>query len=235
MTNKKLVFSKIPDSFYKELLDDSGLQGNIYKFGESLIYKEYKNDSFYLPQLELLVGQSSDNIAFPKLLVFERYISSDGFKGYLSDYIKGNSIYNLDGEILINEFINALKCFENEVVNLSKRGIRINDMHQGNLIYTPSNMLVGVDTDMYEVTSDDTIGILRHNFRELGETIISEFDALVKLESYKLNNLVNNCCAYGRLKPSLLLEEFINYFEQRMLEINTINDFKNGVKLIRKK
>lgn len=235
MTDKKIILPKIPDSFHRELINDRGLQGNIFRLSKEMIYKEYKTDNFYLPQLELLTEQTSTYMAFPKTLVFEGDYSYEGFKGYLSDYIEGNVIYNLNGQIMIREFVKALEVFEKEVIKLSKMGIRIHDMHQENLILTPDNVIVGVDTDLFEVTSEFTIELLRSNMKELSETIISELVKLAQIESSRLNDLVNECGAYGRIKPSALLKEFINYFEQRMFRIETVSDFKNGMRLIRKK
>ena len=111
----------------------------------------------------------------------------------------------------------------------------MHDMHQENIILTPNNSLVAIDTDMFEVTYDYEIWVLRNNMKELGETIISELVTLAKLESEKLNNLINDCGAYGRIKPSNLLREFICYFEQRMFKTETVSDFKNGVQLIKKR
>lgn len=235
MTNKKIILPKIPDYFHRELINDKGLQGNIFRHSKELIYKEYKTDNFNLPQLELLTEQVSTYMAFPKVLVFEGDYSYESFKGYLSDYIEGNVIYNLNGQILIREFVKALEVFEMEVIKLSKMGIRVHDMHQENLILTPDNVIVGVDTDLFEVTSEFTIELLRSNMKELSETIISELVKLAQIESSRLNDLVNECGAYGRIKPSTLLKEFINYFEQRMFRIETVSDFKNGMRLIRKK
>ena len=235
MTNKKIILPKIPDYFHRELINDKGLQGNIFRYSKELIYKEYKTDNFNLPQLELLTEQVSTYMAFPKVLVFEGDYSYEGFKGYLSDYFEGNVIYNLNGQILIRKFVKALEVFEMEVIKLSKMGIRVHDMHQENLILTPDNVIVGVDTDLFEVTSEFTIELLRSNMKELSETIISELVKLAQIESSRLNDLVNECGAYGRIKPSALLKEFINYFEQRMFRIETVSDFKNGMRLIRKK
>lgn len=235
MTNKKIILPKIPDYFHRELINDKGLQGNIFRYSKELIYKEYKTDNFNLPQLELLTEQVSTYMAFPKVLVFEGDYSYESFKGYLSDYFEGNVIYNLNGQILIREFVKALEVFEMEVIKLSKMGIRVHDMHQENLILTPDNVIVGVDTDLFEVTSEFTIELLRSNMKELSETIISELVKLAQIESSRLNDLVNECGAYGRIKPSALLKEFINYFEQRMFRIETVSDFKNGMRLIRKK
>ena len=71
--------------------------------------------------------------------------------------------------------------------------------------------------------------------KEQYERIRSELVTLAKLESEKLNNLINDCGAYGRIKPSNLLREFISYFEQRMFKTETVSDFKNGVQLIKKR
>ena len=131
--------------------------------------------------------------------------------------------------------IYALEEFEKEVINVSRRGIVMHDMHQENIILTPNNSLVAIDTDMFEVTYDYEIWVLRNNMKELGETIISELVTLAKLESEKLNNLINDCGAYGRIRPSNLLREFISYFEQRMFKTETVSDFKNGVQLIKKR
>lgn len=235
MADNIMILPKIDHEFHKELIDNSGLQGNVYRYSDTLVYKEYKTDSFNLPQLELLTNQKSKLIAYPKILVFEKEYSKKCFRGYLSDFIEGKVIYNLDGRLLLNEFINALEEFEKEVINVSRRGIVMHDMHQENIILTPNNSLVAIDTDMFEVTYDDEIWVLRNNMKELGETIISELVTLAKLESEKLNNLINDCGAYGRIKPSNLLREFICYFEQRMFKTETVSDFKNGVQLIKKR
>ena len=123
----------------------------------------------------------------------------------MSDFIEGKVIYNLDGRLLLNEFINALEEFEKEVINVSRRGIVMHDMHQENIILTPNNSLVAIDTDMFEVTYDYEIWVLRNNMKELGETIISELVTLAKLESEKLNNLINSIFSLLLVKPNISL------------------------------
>ena len=116
MTNKKIILPKIPDYFHRELINDKGLQGNIFRFNKELIYKVYKTDNFNLPQLELLTEQVSTYMAFPKVLVFEGDYSYEGFKGYLSDYIEGNVIYDIEpitklkGTVIVKR-TGVLKCF----------------------------------------------------------------------------------------------------------------------------
>ena len=236
MTDKSIVLHKIPESFHKNLLDEKGIQSRIYKYGEDMIYKEYRHsiDSYSLSHLEELSKQKSDLIVFPKILVFERNYSYDNFKGYLADYVEGNVIYKMNGEILLDGFINALEELEKEVIRISEKGIRMNDMHQENLLYTKDNRLIAIDTDLFERTYEDSIKIVRDNIKELGESIISELVTLAKLESDKLNNMVNSCGAYGRIKPSYLLKEFVEYFNNNVLPVETVDDFRQGIKLIRK-
>lgn len=236
MTDNAIVLPEIPRSFHEELLDDKGLQGRIYKYNDNMIYKEYKHSigSYSLPHLEELSKQESDLIIFPKTLVFEGSYSYDNFKGYLADYVEGNVIYKMNGEILLDGFINALEELEKEVIRISKKGIRMNDMHQENLLYTKDNRLIAIDTDLFERTYEDSIKLVRDNIKELGESIISELVTLAKLESDRLNNMVNACGAYGKIKPSYVLKEFINYFNSNVLPVETVDDFRQGIKLIKK-
>ena len=85
------------------------------------------------------------------------------------------------------------------------------------------------------ITSTAVKEVIEKIGKKLGETIISELVTLAKLESEKLNNLINDCGAYGRIKPSNLLREFISYFEQRMFKTETVSDFRNGVQLIKRR
>lgn len=236
MTDKSIVLPEIPKSFYENLLDDKGFQGRIYKYSDDMIYKEYKHSisSYTLPHLEELSRQKSDLIVFPKTLVFEKKYSYDNFKGYLADYVEGNVIYKMNGEIFIDNFINALINLEKEIIRISQKGIRMTDMHQENLLYTKDNRLIAIDTDLFEKTYECSIKLVRDNIKELGESIISELITLAKLESDRLNNLINACAAYGKVKPSYVLKEFVDYFNSNVLHVETVDDFRQGIKLIKK-
>lgn len=235
MTKNKIIFSEIPEEYFKNLISENGMQGKIYRVDEKTIYKEYRDSIYSLIHLELLTNLKSDYFAFPETLVFERDYSERNFKGYLSKYIEGITLDELPFSTDINIFLDALEKFEKEIIKFSRSGLLMHDMHHGNLIYTPDSNLSAVDTDLYELTSDDDIYILKNNIKELGETILSCLTDFTLIESNKLNRLMDQCTLYGKTRPSWLLREYVEYFRQRMLETKTIGDFKDNVMTLKLK
>lgn len=235
MTKNKIIFSEVPEEYSRNLISENGMQGKIYRVDEKTIFKQYRDTIYSLVHLELLTDLKSDYFAFPEILVFENSYSERNFKGYLSKFIDGITLNELPVYTDMNVFLDALEKFEKEIIKLSRRGLLMHDMHHENLIYTQDLNLSAVDTDLYELTSDDDIFILKNNIKELGETVLSFMTDFSLIESSKLNRLMEQCTLFGKVRPSWLLREYIEYFQQRMMEIRTVGDFKDSIMTLKLK
>ena len=151
-------------------------------------------------------------------------------------YIEGITLDNLDEATKLREFICGLTAFEKEMLRLTTEGVIFTDLNQQNLIYTPDGLIKAVDTDLYDITSDDDFKRLySENLKELASTIISQFIGIRNFQNNRMNDLIRNCGAYGRIRSSHLLEGLTEEAQKETKEeIETIGEFKKTLHMLKK-
>ena len=232
---KDRIHSEIPQGYYSKRLSN-GNNGTCYLTDFDMVYKEYLYEYEYLKELEYLSYHKSDFVAFPEEFVFIAEKEKNSLRGYLMKYIEGVTLDQLDEATKLRDVIYALNEFEREMLRLTMEGIIFTDLNQRNLIYTPDGLIKAVDTDLYDVTSDDDFKRLyRENLKELAATIISQF---VRERSYKngyMDELIRDCGAYGKIRSSNLLEELSDEARKETKEeIETIGEFKRTLEMLKK-
>lgn len=232
---KERVFREIPEGYYRRRLNN-GCNATCYLTNFGKVFKEYPEEYSYLRELEFLSYYRSDFFAFPEEFVFLESDEKKSLRGYLMKYIEGTTIKNLDDAIRLRKFVSALSDFEREMLRLTTEGLLFNDLNQDNLIYTPDAMLKAVDTDLYDVTSDDDFGSMyKRNLKELAATIIAEFVGVNQFKNTYMRESIEKCGAYGRLRSSSLLEILATEAEREIKEpIQTVGDLKTSLKLLKK-
>lgn len=232
---KERVFREIPEGYYRRRLNN-GCNATCYLTDFGKVFKEYPIDYSFLRELEYLSYYKSDFFAFPEEFVFIEGDERKSLRGYLMKYIEGSTVRTLDDAIKLRKFISALSDFEREMLKLTTEGLLFNDLNQDNLIYTSDERLKAVDTDLYDVTSDDDFGSMyKRNLKELAATIIAEFVGMNQFKSVYMRDSVEKCGAYGRLRSSSLLEILAEEAEKEIKEpIQTVGELKGTLKLLKK-
>ncbi|UKI57626.1 MAG: hypothetical protein L6V81_10015 [Clostridium sp.] len=130
-----------------------------------------------------------------------------------------------------------LKRIEREIRILTFQGLMFTDLNRDNIMFKTINEPKVIDTDLYEATYNDMFGdMFKENIKELAETIISDILSSGLLESLKMNRYILDCGCYGMVLPSVMMEELLNYAEQRLeTSIITYGEYKNGLKLLKRK
>lgn len=246
---KEVYFDKLPDSFVKKTIGkENGSLERCYLlediFENPMVFKKLPGMDKYRDSYKFLAAHSSDTFIFPKTLVYlknsmisENYYS---FFGYLMEYINGVTLKHLGRDVLINEFIEALKLVEVAIkYDISANYMKLCDMNPKNIIFTPDKKLKIIDTDLYEPTEEDDIGyIYRHNLREFNNDIFSyifPFSWSFENNFLGLNDVIKST-VFGDIKAHEMLETFqkklSNYQGER---INTLLDLDKSLALVKKR
>lgn len=231
---KDRIHSEIPKGYYARRLSN-GHNGTCYLTDFGMVYKEYPCEYIYLKELEYLSQHKSDFVAFPEEFVFQNIEGKNSLRGYLMKYIDGITLEDLSEATKIREFINALNIFEKEMLRLTTEGIIFTDLNQRNLLYTKDGLIKAVDTDLYDITYDDDFRRLySENLKELAATIISQFIGVRSFQNNRMNDLVRNCGAYGKIRSSNLLEGLTDEAQKETKEeIETIGEFKKTLHMLK--
>jgi len=97
-----------------------------------------------------------------------------------------------------------------------------------------------VDTDLFEVTSEDPYMIRRDNFTDYNDTIM---DIVVKEIIRKFGSFMDRyiqeiyeACVYSEVSASYCLEKMKEYLQNRFgEELNTLDELKNALSLAAKR
>lgn len=232
---KERIFTQIPEGYYHRRLNN-GCSATCYLTDFGKVFKEYPEEYEFLRELEFLTYYQSQDFAFPEEFVFLLEDEKKSLRGYLMKYIEGTPISTLEDATKLRDFVRALNEFEREMLNLTTQGLLLNDLNQENLIYTPDKKIKAVDTDLYDVTSDDDFSSMyKRNLKELAATIIAQFVGDDNFKNEQLTEYVRKCGAYGRLRSSSLLEILAEEAEKEIKEpVETVGEFKQALRLLKK-
>lgn len=232
---KERIFTQIPEGYYHRRLNN-GCSATCYLTDFGKVFKEYPEEYEFLRELEFLTYYQSQDFAFPEEFVFLLEDEKKSLRGYLMKYIEGTPISTLEDATMLRDFVRALNEFEREMLNLTTQGLLLNDLNQENLIYTPDKKIKAVDTDLYDVTSDDDFSSMyKRNLKELAATIIAQFVGDDNFKNEQLTEYVRRCGAYGRLRSSSLLEILAEEAEKEIKEpVETVGEFKQALRILKK-
>ena len=232
---RERIFTQIPEGYYHRKLNN-GCSATCYLTDFGKVFKEYPEEYEFLRELEFLTYYQSQDFAFPEEFVFLLEDEKKSLRGYLMKYIEGTPIKTLEDATMLRDFVRALTEFEREMLRLTTQGLLFTDLNQENLIYTPDKRIKAVDTDLYDVTSDDDFGSMyKDNLKELAATIIAQFVGEDNFKNEQLTEYVRKCGAYGRLRSSSLLEILAEEAEKEIkAPIETVGEFKQALRLLKK-
>lgn len=231
---KKIIVDDIPLDYYKEQVG-SGVMGRCFLTSENKVYKEFKDSYNGVSTFDYLTEVKYDFFVFPEILIYLNDCCSHKLVGYLMPYVRGCDFDNLDGNIKVDNFIEALKKLEAQIRIMSDE-ILIEDMNPNNMIYNSyNNSIFVIDTDLYIKTPHDPYRTYRENIKELASSTLRLINDAEKL-SFRINQIIRESILYGVISPSLVYSEVTEEVERRLnMDIKTLNDLNQGIRLVRRK
>ena len=231
MEKKNLIFDcDVPSDFKIKRVGD-GTCGICYLTIDNMVYKEMFStalDLYY--NIKKLSKFDSEFISFPKTLIYNAQVSNENFLGYLMNYFNCIRIYDLDCKIDILKFIRHLALLEREVRYISAEGVTFFDLNLDNILYSESDGIKLVDTDLYEVGLYRKDVNTQENMIELSNAIMKFLfnSYFLTFRNERLNHLYSDCGRIGKANLSDFLYEFIECINKnRNTDVKTLKQLRN--------
>lgn len=234
----KIILDEIPNDFMIKSLG-SGVSAECFLTSDNKAFKKFygSNLGSMYKHLTTKDRHKSDIFVFPKTYVFQYNDDPDNFIGYLMEYIDGQKLSELESTTLLRDIISMVSMIEKDMKRLTYEGLMFTDLNTNNIIFKKDKTPKIVDTDLYESTYDDFFGeMYRENIKELSSSIISDVIRGGFTESHDLNGYILDSLVHGSVLPSNVLEEVMLYIKSKTgIDVKTYEEYKNGLKLIKKK
>ncbi len=232
------VLQKIPDSYRKSFIAD-GANGICYRTSYGDVYKEFISGITENNDLEMLTSIDNPYFAFPRILVYLKEKTHAGLTGYRMDYVEGVRFCEIDPNIPIKVLIKASRNIERGILDFTRQySILIYDLNRDNVLFQDNNEFKIVDTDLYEYyPSEGLYYNLKYNMKQWNEYMLYNLGcALDTFYSNELNLHLEIAINNGKICASNLIKEIIaEVKKQTNGDIKTLNDYNEGIKLIRKR
>ena len=233
-----IVLKSIPEEFKKEAIN-AGAHGICYKTSDGEVYKEFMTKYAYQKDLEILSQIQSPFFAFPKKIIYLNKKDPDNLKGYIMDYVDGINFKGIDRKIKIDALIESALEVEKEIFAISKDFyISLFDLHNNNVLFQKNNKFKIIDTDLYEyVPYKDVLATLKANMMEWNEFFLYNLECMFEcFLNSKLNLHFEIAMRNGKYKASDILSEVVDEIrKETYTEIDTLEDYYEGIKIIKKK
>ena len=206
----------------------SGQNGTCYLTSDNRVFKEYHTKGMDDKITRSLLNLNYDGFNFPRQLVF-----IDGiFKGYLKDYVEGDTLDKINALTEIRNLVSGLCYFEDSLMDLSyEECLYVYDLNLHNLIYS-NGKIYDIDTDPIAPFDFPFANPYYENRKELANALERDY-MRGPFKSSTLNDLVHESLVEGISRTSLFIIEAIKEMEKDT-KIKTIKDYKKGLVLLRK-
>lgn len=183
----------------RELFDMHGI--NLIRFFEYL--NTFNNDTFYGP-IELLMN-------------------GDRVIGYIKNLSYGKTINHMSGRITIDDFENMIDTLIKDVKLVSKRNLRIGDMHQRNIMYNSAFSIIDLD-DSYFCDRFSYDRLVKYNMGDLLYVITkSVFKVRDSHDVYFRNSKLDESYKKAVYRD---YEEYFNFLEYLRIYGNNLSDLR---------
>ena len=224
---ESIYFSeRIPKSYKRAIVNEK--EGYTeYLTSTRECYKEYDCPVFD-ERINHQLGAYNDSITLPRLHIF----LNGEYKGLVKRYIKGKDLNNMSEVIPVRTFVEALKKFENDLVEYSNQtGLYLSYIDPSDIVWY-SDHIYDVNTDRITDEYHPSMNPVLENMKELSNTIgrIYYNDEFYSrgLENLRMESLVD-----GTIRPSWVMDSVLEKYDT-FADIYTLKDYKDGLKLIRK-
>ncbi len=221
-------YDDIPSSYYSEKYA-IGTRAICFFIKDNLVFKEFVfGEKPPIQQLSYFSSLDFKQIIMPKEII---YTGGNVLRGYTMDFVDGTLLEEHSLEIPIDIFFKQIKLFEEKVLNLTSKKIKLSDINPKNMIWTDDNLLYFIDTDAYmigEVEYKSNVLEFNLGFRQLLASYKYRDDSInIYMGDIDLNQLYLDTFVFGNKKVSDFIEVIITYFNKRNIEIKTVADFKD--------
>ncbi len=248
MTNE-IYFSELPDRLIETpIKSEHGINQSCYFVKETKeVFKRVQSSIQEIRRYRYFSHLRSDVFVFPETLVFKGMDYHDPdleLLGYLTPFIEGTPLCDLDRNVLISDIANALESVGNALyTDISGHLLNLNDANLGNQIYTPDKTIKIIDTDLYDYSDFDEPAMLHpYNAIEYNMDIIPFLFKTIQcceLQDIPLAKKINQIFVMameGTYPPSTILEKIKEVLDiEYKKEHKTMSDIDNSLALIRKK
>jgi len=193
----------------------------VYKYDDNSVVKvlnEAGKELFDSEKFSNIVGIENDTCVFPKKAVL-----IDGeLKGYTMDYIQGEMLHEIIKKIDLSTLTNAIKKVENDLKQLSKEKILLQDLNHGGIMWDNKESRIKIiDTDFF----------YKENLAQEEQCYssnITSFNTLIEMELGILNGQDTEVIRYLQNKP-----EYNTLYKEYMIG-SLIGENKSVTELIDK-
>ncbi len=209
----------------------SGRNGTCYLTEDNEVFKHIETPNE--ESLKSLTKLNSNSFVFPKKLVYNK---NGKLVGYIMDYVNGTTIKNMSGSTRMDYYRNGISQIENDIAILTNYKLHIIDAGVNNIMIDSESNLKIVDTDFYE-TKSALKNLYQANLTSVNYGLMYPIHdiSIQDFENDQLNKYLR-WTLDGKMKVSELLYELGGEIYLRgMYPENTISEYKNQLKLIRKK
>lgn len=232
------VLQRIPDSYRKSYVSE-GANAICYRTSNGYVYKEFINGISENNDLEMLSKIHNPYFAFPRRLIYLKEKTLAGLVGYIMDYVDGILFYEIDPKTPIEVLIKASKNIEKAILEFTRKySILIYDLNNGNVLFQNNNEFRIVDTDLYEYSPSNGLYYnLKYNMKQWNEYMLYNFGfSFNTFYSDVLNLRFEIAMNNGKISASSLIKEVVFEIERKLnASVKTLDDYNQGIKLIRKK
>ena len=217
-----MIFKSIKEIEKNCVLIGNGATAQIYRYDILTALKIFHLNlsAFDEDKINILSKIKTDYFAFPIDNIYIKNI----LKGHTMSLKTGISFANLSDNILIDDFLEALKKLERDLFILSENNIRILDLHDENIMYDNiKNVINIVDTSDYGYLYKDKETLRIYNVLSIAYVILNYL--LLKLD---LKNILTIDDVIKEIENKIYnLEEFYK------TDINKVEDIKKLKKIIK--
>ncbi len=246
---KELYYKELPERLIASpIKSEHGINQSCYFVEETKeVFKRIESSTEMIRRYRYFSYLHSDVFVFPRTIVFKGKDHNDPdleLLGYLTPYIQGTVLGDLDRNVLISDMVNALATVSTGIMHeICYPMIDLCDVNLGNMIYTPDKEIKIIDTDLYEYSDIDEPSVLfRYNIAEFNMDIFPFiFKAIqrVNLNEHTVGKKIYKLyreAASGNCRPENILSLLKDILEEAyQKEHKTMQDIDNSLALIRKK
>ena len=222
---------------YRKNYIGNGTRGTCYRFEKDKVFKEIPQsiiNPYLLKQFTFIEDKHS---SFPRTIVYYKERKDENMQGYITDYMHGIMIKDIDENENMENIINACRNLEDRAAYLSKyEGIVLDDINPDCLRYTDDKIfnLLDVDSCLFE-PSEEAYNNYKRSLMEIGNLMLLLYKTGFPFKDENLNNDFMKCIYNGKIRPSdFLIKILIKLRNELKKDDYTIKEFKESQKILKR-
>lgn len=200
---------------------DSGDEAKIYRYGDEVlkIHLVYpKKCVINEHDAERLSVINTKRILLPKRIIYSA--EDQSFLGYSLSFIDKEDKDTLPS-IILDHFLSELDIINSDVKNLSDKGVQIEDLHMGNVLYN-GKFFIGDPGSFCFKTGISVKEMYYNNLHKLNKFVIWKFFKMIPMTNTELFLLVDRFDEYeyigDQIRDDVRPDESIRQYVKRIIQ-----------------